>query len=109
MGMELQNLACGLSVEHSYCPVSVRRCDITILRSAPNLQETAGLADGTSDRRAACCERVWRLVRPLAWPTNRMHGSELAAAEHRREQRACARAEGRALMRPVADCWRGSA
>ena len=66
MGMELQNLACGLSVEHSYCPVSVRRCDITILRYAPNLQETAGLADGTSDRRAACCERVWRLVRPLA-------------------------------------------
>ena len=64
MGMELHNLACGLSVEHSYCPVSVRRCDITILRSAPNLQETAGLADGTSDRRAACCERVWRLVIP---------------------------------------------
>ena len=65
MGMELQNLACGLSVEHSYCPVSVRRCDITILRSAPKLQETAGLADGTSDRRAACCESVWRLVRSL--------------------------------------------
>ena len=65
MGMELQNLACGLSVEHSYCPISVRGCDITILRSAPNLRETAGLADGTSDRRAACCESVWRLVRSL--------------------------------------------